>query len=350
MKDFANALLDAVVQTTLVGLFLVQDARPVFATPAMAQMVGWGVDEVIAQDDALWFVHPEDRDRVMQYLSDRLGEAIHETFVAARAVHRDGQVRAVHIRAEGIEFRGHAAQVVLVIDVSERRRMEEQLRAHKSRLQLLASTLARAEEQERRRIATALHDQIGQALAAATMKISALQGLPEYAEAGEQLSEIHRLISLAIEETRSLTFELAPPVLYELGLVAALEWLGDQTRGQHGLLVEVVSDDLPKPLEQEIQVVVFRCVLELLNNVVKHAEARAATVSITRQGSHVRVVVVDEGAGSAPRSEGGSRPPPSGFGLFNVRERIEQHGGQFSFESEVGRGTRVSLLVPIQID
>jgi len=238
--------------------------------------------------------------------------------------------------------------VHLMSDITGRKRAEEQLLVYQRQLRSLVSELSSAEERERRRIAAGLHDQIGQTLVMIKLKLGALREELTRGDLTRQLEEIHGLIEKATQATRSLTFDLAPPVLYELGLEAGLEWLTEKIHEQHGILIEFEDDGQPKLLDDDVRVCLFRAVRELLINVVKHAHARSAKVSIWREGDEVRIVVEDEGVGFDPSELHAPEGRTRGFGLFNIYERLESLGGHVQLESEQGCGTRVTLVNPLK--
>jgi PAS domain S-box-containing protein len=236
--------------------------------------------------------------------------------------------------------------VGMIENITDRKLSQEQLLAYQEQLQTLASKLSLSEERERRRIATNLHDRIGQALAFAKLKLSAIAKTTS--ESVEPVNEVQDLIEQAIADTRSLTFELSPPVLYELGLPAALEWLARKIQQEHGITTRFHDDGQPKPVDEDIRVVLFQAVRELLVNVVKHAQATHAQVLVRRDSDALRIIIEDDGVGFDPSlAERGSEK--SGFGLFSVRERLDYLGGRVKIRSEPGMGTRVTLLAPIKI-
>jgi signal transduction histidine kinase len=226
--------------------------------------------------------------------------------------------------------------------------MAESLREREAELRSLASQLSLTEERERRRIATELHDHIGQTLALCKIKLGMLQ---ESASAGllESMDEIRKLIDQTIQYTRSLTSELSPPILYELGFEATVEWLGEKILKQYGILFHFEDDGQPKPICDEARVLLFQAVRELLVNVTKHAQARNVRVSIRRDGKDVRINVEDDGVGFHA-SEIGSYISRTGFGLFSIRERLNYIGGYLEVESEPGHGTLVTLVAPMKIE
>jgi PAS domain S-box-containing protein len=240
---------------------------------------------------------------------------------------------------------------LLNIEIEERKYNEKKLLEQQDKLRLLSSELLLIEERERRQIATELHDRIGQTLAVTKIKLAELREASASNEtAAKALDGIRQYIEQTIQDTRSLTFELSPPVLYELGLEAALAWLANQTREKHGLQIDLKDDGRSKPLVNGFRVIAFQIARELLFNIVKHARAKNATISIKRDDDTVRIDIEDDGIGfdssELEASETGSR----GFGLFSIRERLSPLGGHFEIESEPGRGTRASLVLPLVCD
>jgi signal transduction histidine kinase len=219
--------------------------------------------------------------------------------------------------------------------------------AQSQRVSALASELALAEERERRRISQGLHDDIGQTLAAAKLHLTALRKSGLSAASLATLAEVTGLVNSAIEASRSLTFELSCPVLYELGLAAALRSLGERLERTSGVLFHFQSDDrAPRALEDETGVILYRSARELMNNAVIHSGAGSIEVSIHSDERCTRLRIADDGngfdAGAAVR--GFSRT--GGFGLFAVREQLNYIGGELEIRSSPGAGTQAVVSAP----
>jgi len=230
----------------------------------------------------------------------------------------------------------------------ERKKTEQQLLANQEQLRSLASQLVLTEERERRCLAEALHDRIGQALAVAKIKMGMLRASVSSADTTGALDEIRELLNQTIRESRLLIFDLSPPILYGVGLEAALEGLVKQLRKQHGLRVEFEDDGKFKPLDDDVRVLLFRAVRELLINVVKHAQARNAWVSTARAGNCIRIVVEDNGMGFDLPKGDAQVSGTGGFGLFSISERLNSQGGSFRIQSEPNCGTRAVLEAPLK--
>jgi len=228
--------------------------------------------------------------------------------------------------------------------IIEHHRARERILEYQEELRYLASQVSLTEERERRRIAVALHDRVGHTLAIAKFKLEDLQ---ESVPAGA-LDEAIRLIDQTIKDTRSLTFELSPPVLHELGFEAALEWLAKQAREQHPIEIEFSDDGLPKPLGEDMRVVLFQAVRELLVNVAKHANAKKVEVGARRSGDTIQIHVEDDGVGFDPFEVASHRGKEGGFGLFNISERLGYLDGRMEISSTPETGTRVTLIAPLK--
>ena len=245
--------------------------------------------------------------------------------------------------------------VLKILDLAQRERAFEEARAmadelerrvaqRTEQLRSLASDLEAAEDRERRQIARDLHDDLGQTLAAARIRLAMLCDDPR-SDVQAPANDVGALIDSASRSIRSLATQLAPAVLNELGIAAALDWLGEEIERTFGLKVVVVDDGAPKPIDQDARSIVYRAARELLINVAKHARTESARVESSRVGQLVVVRVSDEGIGYDPDQviTGSQR----GLGLISVRERLSLLGGTAEIRSSPGKGTVGILTVPL---
>lgn len=228
-------------------------------------------------------------------------------------------------------------------EVTQRR--EDESLKYQAQLRSLSSQLSLTEERERRRIATELHDRIGHALTNASMKLSHFRNQNSSEdEKNKIVADVHALVEQSIQDTQTLTFELSPPILYDLGLEAAIDWLAEQIQLQHGITVNCIDDMTPKPIDESLRVLLFQATRELLFNVVKHAKASQVTISISREEEYVRITIEDNGIGFDAAKFKPRYGKKGGFGLFSIRERLAHQGGRLEFDSEPGKGTRFSMI------
>jgi len=234
-------------------------------------------------------------------------------------------------------------------EIKERKRAEDELLVYHQRLRSLTSELALAEERERRRIAVEVHDRIAQNLAFAKISLGRVRASTSAAKSAETVREVIRLIDNAIQDTRALISELAPPILYELGFVPAVEFLTQQAERRHRVVFAFNDDGRPKPLSDDLCVLLFQAVRELLVNIVKHAQACKAKVFLRADGDQVLVEVEDDGVGFDTAKIESSESSAGCFGFFSIQQRLQPLGGRLSVESKVGHGTRVTLVAPMGV-
>jgi PAS domain S-box-containing protein len=214
-------------------------------------------------------------------------------------------------------------------------------------LRQLASELTIAEQRERRRIATDLHDYLAQLLVCARLKVSQSRTRMDDVEVESWLGESDDILQQALTYTRSLVAQLTPMALHEFGLAAALKWLADQMRQQYQLSVQVdVQPGLTVTLPEDQSVLIFQSIRELLINVAKHARVDQAAVRMEQRDGRLAIAVLDEGLGS-DQASAPAQSLSSKFGLFSIGERMRALGGTFEFKSTPGKGTSATLSLPV---
>jgi len=212
---------------------------------------------------------------------------------------------------------------------------------YQARLKAMASELLLVEENERRQLAADLHDGLGQLLALATLKLTALQhASPD--DPGAALREVADLIAEADSAARSISFELSPAILHDLGLEPALQWLAENIQGRYGIQIELALDGRPKPTDERTRILIYRSIRELLINAAKHSGVDRVRVRLERDGGELIAEVADDGAGLEL-----SGMPTSGFGLLSMNERLLHLGGSMRIQSAPGRGFSVCLRAPL---
>jgi signal transduction histidine kinase len=162
------------------------------------------------------------------------------------------------------------------------------------------------------------------------------------------LDHIRSQISQAIDQTRSLTIDLSPPTLYTLGLGHALEELAERFAAEHNFRCVFQGDASMPSLPDDIQVLLYRSVRELFVNIVKHAQATSVRLSLSMEKNHVRIAVEDDGVGIKELAFHSADGRQNRFGLFTIRQRLEQAGGRLEIGSPNGQGTRVAVQVPLK--
>ncbi len=232
----------------------------------------------------------------------------------------------------------------------ENTRLYEVVQEREAQLEGLVRQLVSAQEQERGRIARELHDETGQKLTALAMGLAAVDASlgGESARAQGLVRNLRDVADQSITELRNIMADLRPAQLDDLGLVPALRWYVGQYAGRHpDLAVTLSADRMAKRLPPGLETVLFRAAQEALTNIARHAHASQVTLELSQDAGSVRLVVADNGLGfdvdAPPKYERGS-----GLGLVGMRERVALVGGACVIRSEPGRGTRVSIELPVK--
>jgi PAS domain S-box-containing protein len=268
--------------------------------------------------------------------------------------HLDGHPIQIRHRLSSI-LDGSGKQIAVLSvshDLSEQRRVESDLNQaelrvgrDRQRLRALASELVLAEEHERSQLAQDLHDHLSQLLSLAKIKLESLLPRARDPALSESLQGVTGLIDQMLRSVRTMTFELNPSVLHDLGLAAAVDWLAKNMAERYDLDVQLDIQDVPLPLSKRLRVILFRSIRELLINVSKHAQASHAVLSIHLAGPCAVVTVQDDGIGFDPACLEACRH--DGFGLFSIRERLDHLGGSMLLESTPGEGARITLTAEL---
>ncbi len=236
----------------------------------------------------------------------------------------------------------------VIHDTTERVAFEKERRKNREELRKLASELSLAEQHERERIGRELHDGVSQLLSSSLLRLNVLKDVQLPAMAVESLDTVCGILTRALDDIRSLTFELSCPLLNELGLAAALEELCSSMRREYSIDFAFSGETRRLAVSMDREIALYRSTRELLINVMKHSGAKRACVHLQQVADRVRICVQDDGVGFDARSAGRGFSPTGGFGLFNIREYIRHAGGNLLIESTPGDGTQIVLEVPLE--
>jgi PAS domain S-box-containing protein len=304
-----------------------------------------------ATNDAfLSYVHPQDREFVKKSVNETLYEGKSYN-IDHRVIRPDGSERIVHEKAEVTYDSNHKPikMIGTVHDITEQKKTEDEIRENQRKLRALTAELQLVEEQERHRIAQDLHDSVGQILAFSCGGLKTLQkSLPD--KAAKSVQKITNQLDTAVEQARTLSFDLSPSTLYDLGFEVAVEDLVDRMAEERKLRCQFENCSLPKPLTDDVKVLLYRSVRELLINAVKHAGASLLRVKLLRSSSDIYITVEDDGEGFDVSALDKYSTKRKGFGIFSISERLSHIGGVLKIESTKGKGTKAVLIAPLDIE
>lgn len=363
--DFDEDLFRVMVEQTKEYAIFALDTTNTIVTwnTGAERILQYTADEAIGQKGSIIFT-PEDQEA-----------GAHEHELRRATTGGQAQDERWHVRKDGSRFWASGILTALrrpdgslggfakvIRDNTERKQAAEQLEAlnramtarvaeRTRQLQKLSSELISAEQRERQRIAEILHDDLQQVLFGLQMQLESLrlQAVSTgNAKLLAQIRESAKVAQDAVRITRTLAVDLVPPVLMAEDLIAILEWLATKTRDLHGLEVEIHASGQHRPYGDQLRILVFQVVRELLFNVVKHAGASKARITVSEHPDRLSLAIEDEGKGFDVSSVVGQRVTPQAFGLSNLRYRLQLIGGSIDIQSIPGNGTRVVIDIPVE--
>ncbi len=287
-------------------------------------------------------IHPDDRRTISAAVWAAVQER-REYSVALRAVRPDGSIRHVLLQGEPILTEGDEQPSVVIgsmLDITEQKQNEEMLRQLAVHQQVI-------KEEERKRIAREIHDEMGQNLMALRIDVSMLHARTAvtHPRLHAKVETVLANIDNTIKSVRTIINNLRPVVL-DLGLYASFQWQIQEFQRRTGIACELFAkaDELDQGLTEEQTTTLFRILQESLTNVARHANASCVNIALDRKGGRLNMRIADDGVGMYP----GDRRKSKSFGLLGIRERISAIGGELTVESIVGEGTVVELSIPLQ--
>ena len=247
-------------------------------------------------------------------------------------------------------FNELAGDIAFALDRFEqenrRQRAEAEIQETRQQLQALSTRLLEVQEEERRVIARELHDEIGQSLT--LVKIKLQMALHRGGNNKLLTEECVEIASHTLEQVRTMSLNLRPPALDDLGLAAALQWALDRQEGATGWEIEFASDPLPERLAIETETACFRVAQEALTNAARHAQAKKVAVRLRIAGEHLELAVEDDGCGFDQEAVRNRPADRSSLGLISMKERAALAGGSLNIQSTSGMGTTVLAKFPLR--
>ncbi|HEV2672457.1 MAG TPA: PAS domain-containing protein [Gemmatimonadales bacterium] len=294
-------------------------------------------------------IHPDDRPRVIAAVRAAIDGGSTSWSGEYRFRRRDGSYADVHDRGYVIHdptTRKPMRMVGSMMDITHRKRAEEQLQASRAALRLLAARHQDVREDERTRIAREIHDSLGQALTALKLQLASAQaaaaGAAPALPLGARLRETAQMVDDLVKSVRRIATELRPPILDQLGLAAAVDWLAKDFARRTGIACTAKLHLLEGAISDEQATALFRIVQEALTNVSRHAGAAAADIELGIDGDCVVLQINDDGRGITENVANG----PGSLGILGMRERAAALGGVLEVVPRASGGTRVTAWFP----
>ncbi len=311
----------------------------------------WGVPfSAIKDTDGSHLFAPHEMAEFMAQDRDVLASRSSMEFVCpARSMVNGERLITRNIKKPVFDANGNLSYIIgITMDITEQTRAEELLRRSREALRELARHQAYVKEEERKRIARDIHDDLGQNLMALRLDVTTLvqQDTFEPSRLGRRAAQMMETVDRTIRSVRQIINDLRPAVL-DLGLVAALEWQAEEFRKRYGLFceLEIHVDDGALGLDDGRATTLFRVLQESLNNVQRHARATAVHIRLDREGDTLRLTVCDDGKGGVSLQQRGAKT----FGLLGMRERLRMFNGALTVDDLPEGGTRLTASLPLPI-
>jgi len=318
-----------------------QDEMIRFFNPKALEISGYSPRELNSMSIAE-FVHPDDRKMIIGKYLQRIHGGKVSSSNEFRMLHKDGDIRWIFYNAMLITWEGKPAVLALMTDISERKNMEQELKAY-------AQKITRVQEEERKRIAYELHDDTAQYLSILKMQLDSLlhSGKIDDPAILKKLEHLERDAGRAVDDVRRYSHELRPGVLEHLGLRAALEQTAEDINKLRQITVEMNVVGKERKLSEAVKLGLFRIVQEALNNARKHAGDCTANVSLEFGSNRVKVTVSDNGSGFSLKDIHFHTGLKDSLGIMSMQERAKLIGADLKIESNPGEGTTVTAEVKL---
>jgi len=313
----------------------------------LSDITGYTREEIMSMTAFDLMTEESQKNYIARYNRLLAGESISPD-VIYQVITKSGDMRWVLLNTSRTYLAGepHRTNVVLS-DITEMKRIEAKLLDYQAKLKSLSIQLSKTQEKERRMLASRLHDSVSQELFAAQLQLNAFEKKLAGVEPPQTVKPVKDQIQKVIRETKRLTFDLSPPVLYDFGLQEALESLGESVAVKYDIPVKTwYSGNLDK-VDDEIKIVLYRILNELIHNSVKHARPGEIRISLHNSGHLISVDVEDDGIGFDADNLQTETAAYEGFGIFDIREKIQHLGGNLAIDSKPGAGTAIMIEVPM---
>ena len=294
--------------------------------------------------------HPEDGEAFSGFLG-HIGDVHHGAF---RHVKKTGEALDIDGVGHLVAWRGRPARLVQINDITERlrtqqtlERLNRELEVSHERLRALSRRLFEVQEEERKRLARDLHDDVGQALTALKIQVESIARPGNELTARSRIDEIVDTVQHTLERVRQLSLSLRPSQLDDLGLAAALRSHLDRQARVAGLHAHFEAEDAPQELAPDAETACFRVAQEAINNVLRHARARNLWVRLFTAGGRLAISVRDDGRGFDLDSVRARTASGASLGLVGMEERMALAGGSFELRSAPGQGTVLLATFPL---
>ena len=341
-----NALgrrMRAIFDLAPVAIWITDTDRITFANHACAQLFGSPTREALVGRSIFELLRPESHASMRAAVDRALAGDDPIPVVRERISQPDGSLRHVEMAVAALPDHGRTALQMVITDITRQSDEHRALELSRRQLRELSAGMVTAREEERRRIARELHDELGQRLTILKMELAARSPRVSGEADGDRTSTMLQMVDETISSVRRIATELRPLMLDDLGLNAAIEWLAQSWAQRMGITVRLQLGPEDPPVDQAGAIALYRMVQEALTNVARHARATRVKISIGREGATLVLKIRDNGMGFGE----GAMYTKGSYGLMGIRERAYMLGGTLEVGNVTDGGGRVVVRLPL---
>lgn len=293
-------------------------------------------------------VYKKDLARVKSQIKNILNNCNRNYELEFRKVTKDHRIIFVQekITCNCNEMSGLKELRIICRDITDQKRTHQKLLDYQENLKTMTHELNSVEEKTKQQIAVKLHDDIAQAMALSKITLSDISKEMSFDEISTKIESAKTFLTNAIKNSRDITYELSPPILHELGLGEAVKWHVKQIRKIFDIKFQLRGISETAELPENTQILLFKSIVELTNNIIKHSNASLVTITFSRFKNVFRITVKDNGVGFKNFS-GQDLTRDKKFGLFSTSERINYIGGELVIDSQIKKGAKITIKIPL---
>ena len=325
-----------------------RDSRFKYISPSIKNLLGYEQSEFLGKK-VFSIVHQEDVNKLKEAIDQKVFNAAFAKPFNLRVLHKKGHFVWFEFLSSPV-YKDNEINyfVTSARDITQWELAKQEIQEYQTSLQKMTTEMSLIEEKQKKEIASNIHDHLSQSLVISKMKINELKKNPKLKFIGEDLMFIENHISEALENSRKITYELSPPVLYQLGIIDALNWLFENVEATHKIECKINSNVSNIKLSDVKSILVYRCIQELIKNVIKYANATLLTLNLDKNELGINILLTDNGDGfNTSVLSNYQNHSGSGFGLFAVQERIKNIKGEFTITSKINAGTSINIFIPL---
>ncbi|WP_158840115.1 PAS domain-containing protein [Polaribacter sp. L3A8] len=319
-----------------------------YISPSIKNILGYNQSELLGKK-VFGVIHEEDIDSLKNVMSQRMFSSMVIDAFVCRVLHKEGHYVWLEFLSSPVYKNNKVSSFISTArDITQSILAKQEIEEYQVSLQKLTTEMTVIEEKQKKEIATNIHDHLSQSLVISKMKINELKKRSQLKMIDEDLKFIETHISEALENSRKITYELSPPVLYQLGIIEALNWLFDNVEVTHKIKCVINSNVDSINLDEIKSILLYRSIQEVLMNAIKYANATLITLGLDKNKLGLDIFITDNGVGfDTSVLNNNQNHTGSGFGLFTVQERIRNIQGKFTIKSKINEGTSIKIFIPL---